>query len=57
MAANKIEQQISENSGDYEKLMALTKEKDRTDALLLEKMERWEYLSDLAEKIKAASGR
>ena len=56
-ASEAIEQQISENSGDYEKLMALTKEKDRTDALLLEKMERWEYLSDLAEKIKAASGR
>ena len=41
-----IEKEIAENSSDYEKLAALTSEKDETEALLLEKMERWEYLEE-----------
>lgn len=36
---------------DFVKLGELTKEKEETERLLEEKMERWEYLEDLAEKI------
>ena len=47
------EQKISENaSQDYVKLMELTNERDRLEELLTEKMERWEYLNELAEKIE-----
>ncbi len=37
---------------DYEKLSKLSAEKDALELALTEKMERWEYLEDLAEKIK-----
>lgn len=40
------------NSG---KLNELTSEKEEADALLEEKMDRWVYLNDLAEKIAAQS--
>ena len=40
-----------EVASDFGKLNALTKEKEEVEAQLLEKMERWEYLEDLAEKI------
>ena len=33
------------------KLNEITKEKEQTEQLLEEKMERWEYLEDLAAKI------
>ena len=36
---------------DFVKLGELTKEKETAEALLEEKMERWMYLQDLAEKI------
>ena len=36
---------------DFVKLGELTAEKEETERLLEEKMERWEYLEDLAEKI------
>lgn len=49
-----VEADMAANSGSYSKLMELTAEKDRLDALLLEKMERWEYLNDLADKIAAS---
>ncbi|MCF0151544.1 MAG: ABC transporter ATP-binding protein, partial [Firmicutes bacterium] len=45
------EAEMTENAGDYGRLMELTEEKERLDTLLLEKMERWEYLSELAERI------
>ena len=38
------------NSG---KLNELTKEKEEAETLLEEKMDRWVYLNDLAEKIEA----
>lgn len=37
---------------DFVKLNELTKEKESTEQLLEEKMERWEYLEDLAAKIE-----
>lgn len=36
------------------KLGELTKEKEQAEALLEEKMDRWVYLEELAEKIAAA---
>lgn len=37
---------------DAGKLNALQKEQEKLQALLEQKMERWEYLEELAEKIK-----
>jgi len=42
---------MAENATDYYKLAALTEERSRLEIELMEKMERWEYLSELAEKI------
>ena len=39
-------------SSDFEKLAALSEQKDALDMQLLEKLERWEYLSDLAARIE-----
>ncbi|MBQ5849535.1 MAG: ABC transporter ATP-binding protein, partial [Lachnospiraceae bacterium] len=47
----RLEEEIIKNSRDFVKLGELTKEKEITEALLEEKMERWMYLQDLAEKI------
>ena len=44
-------------TGNYKKLMELTAEKDGLEEQLLEKMERWEYLNDLAAKIEAQKKR
>ena len=48
-----LEEEISENATDYEKLSELTREKDRLEDTLAEKMDRWVYLNELAEKISA----
>ena len=47
----KLEQDIVTNARDFVKLNELTKEKETTQALLDEKMDRWVYLQDLAERI------
>ena len=47
-----IEEEILEYSSDFEKLAALSEQKDALDMQLLEKLERWEYLSDLAARIE-----
>ena len=46
-----IERQIEANATNSVKLKELMEEQERTNALLEEKMERWVYLNDLAEKI------
>ena len=46
-----IERQIDANATNSVKLKELMEEQERTNALLEEKMERWVYLNDLAEKI------
>lgn len=46
-----IEAQMEEYASSYTKLTELTAEKEAVEAQLEEKMERWEYLNDLAEKI------
>ena len=50
-----IENDISANASNYGKLTELSKEKEAFEEQLMEKMERWEYLEDLAEQIKAQS--
>lgn len=45
------EQQIRSNSSDYTALQQLTQEKEELEKQLAQKMERWVYLNDLAERI------
>lgn len=46
-----IERQIEANATNSVKLKELMEEQEKTGALLEEKMERWVYLNDLAEKM------
>lgn len=48
-----LEEQISKYATDFIKLNELMQEKEKTEAELSDKMERWVYLNDLAEKIEA----
>lgn len=48
-----LDTQIAENASNYSRLTELSKEKESAEAALEEKMERWVYLNDLAEKIRA----
>ena len=48
-----LEEQISKCATDFIKLNELMQEKEKTEAELYDKMERWLYLNDLAEKIEA----
>ena len=45
------EQQIRSNSSDYTALQQLTQEKEELEEQLAQKLERWVYLNDLAERI------
>ena len=45
------EKEIQKNTADYVKLQELSDEKDKLEEKLAEKMERWVYLNDLAERI------
>lgn len=47
------EKDIVANSRDFVKLNELTKAKEEAEAALEEKMDRWVYLQDLAERIEA----
>ena len=49
---DQLDKEITGNSRDFVKLGQLTKEKEETEALLEEKMDRWVYLNDLAEQIE-----
>ena len=46
------EQEISQSSSDYTALQELTARKEQLETELAEKMERWVYLNDLAERIE-----
>ncbi len=48
-----LDKDITTNARDFVKLAELTKQKEETEALLEEKMDRWMYLQDLAEQIEA----
>lgn len=47
-----LEEQMLKCASDFVKLNEITKEKEEAESLLEEKMERWMYLSELAEKIE-----
>lgn len=47
------EQEIRDNASDYTALQELTEQKEQLEEELSEKMERWVYLNDLAERIAA----
>ena len=47
-----IDDEMMKNATNSPKLSELTKQKEEKEMLLEEKMERWVYLNDLAEKIK-----
>lgn len=48
-----LEEETAKAAHDFVRLNELTKEQEETKKLLEEKMERWMYLEELAEKIKA----
>ena len=48
-----LDTQMLKVASDFGKLNALSQEKEEAEALLMEKMERWEYLEDLAMRISA----
>ena len=50
---SEVEQLMEENSSQYTKLADLTAQKEELEQQLNEKMERWVYLNDLAERIEA----
>jgi ATP-binding cassette subfamily F protein uup len=50
-----LDAEIIKNASNYGKLNALSQEKEAKEELLMEKMERWEYLEDLAARIAAQS--
>lgn len=43
--------EIEKSANEYEKLMQLVSEKEKLEETLIEKLERWEYLNDLNDKI------
>lgn len=47
------EQEIRDNASDYTALQELTEQKEQLEEELAQKMERWVYLNDLAERIAA----
>lgn len=49
---SEIEEEMAVHASSYGKLGELTKEKEELEAQLAYKMERWEYLSELAEEIE-----
>jgi len=49
---DEIGKEMVKNASDYGKLAELQKEKEEKEALLDHKIERWEYLSDINEKMK-----
>lgn len=49
---SELDDEIAKNATSYSKLAELTKEKEDVERQLEEKMERWEYLNDLAEKLR-----
>lgn len=48
----KLDGEIVKNATNSVKLRELMESKEETETLLMEKMDRWEYLEDLAKKIE-----
>jgi ATP-binding cassette subfamily F protein uup len=51
---NEIDKKIKSSSSDFQRLQELLNTKEELENKLEEKMERWEYLNELAEKIEQA---
>jgi len=51
-----LEKEMEADASQYTKLYQLTNEKEKTEKELEEKIERWVYLNDLAERIDAQKG-
>ena len=49
----RLEEETLGCATDFVKLGEITKEKEEAENQLMEKMERWEYLEELAEQIAA----
>ncbi len=47
-----LEKEMEESASNYSRLTELNEEKENAEMALLEKMERWEYLEDLAARIE-----
>ena len=52
-----IDGEMAAKASDYSALNRLMEEKEALEEALLEKMERWEYLEDLAARIEAQNAR
>ena len=52
---SRLEEEMAAAARDYSRLNSLMKEKEETEQKLEEKMERWMYLNDLAERIEEQS--
>ncbi|MBQ8280654.1 MAG: ABC-F family ATP-binding cassette domain-containing protein [Roseburia sp.] len=50
-----LDAEMAKNASNYGKLNALSQEKEQKEELLMEKMERWEYLENLATQIATQS--
>ena len=48
----KLDREMVKNATNSVKLSELMKEKEETETVLEEKMDRWVYLNDLAEQIE-----
>ena len=48
-----IDDEMEQNASDFVKLRELTEEKEEKEALLDEKMERWEYLTEIFEEMNS----
>ena len=48
----RLDEEIVRNTSAYSKLVELTQEKEKIEKMLEEKMDRWEYLNELADKIE-----
>ena len=53
---SELDERINRNATDYVMLQQLTDEKTAIEDTPTEKMERWVYLTDLAERIEAQKG-
>ena len=47
-----LEKEMEESASNYSRLTELNQEKETAEMALLEKMERWEYLENLAAQIE-----
>ena len=52
-----LDREMAENATNSARLSELLSEKEETEQKLSEKMDRWVYLNDLAERIEAAKGK